>query len=469
MRLLLFFLPCLLISGLEVRQDALAGYDVYNFTSFVDNYGYTGETFPMRYFVNTQFQSDDGPILFYCGNEGAIEMFIESSGFLPVLAQELNAVLVFAEHRYFGESLPFGSQSFSSPQNMKYLSPHQALADYAYLLLYLLEEYNYPPVIVTGGSYGGMLAAWFRMKYPHFVDIAYAASAPIYHLPGTVDPEEYNQIISDDYANINQQCYDTIQYGFNRLQVLVEDSLTFYNLSMTFQTCEDVNTTSTAQYIIEWLYNAYEYMAMTDYPYSTNFLSPMPAWPVEASCSFIAPVNQSNTDWEVLTAMKNSANIYYNYSGGLICNEIIQDYDNDLGQTGWDYLACSTLVLPIGADGQNDMFVPNPWDYSTYAQNCLLKWSRSPQPLYGQTFFGASDPAMGFSSLIYESQFIFTNGKLDPWQSGAVIETPNPYIWVFNIEGGAHHLDMRAPNPQDPQDVTDVRTAIAAVLANWLN
>ena len=56
------------------------------------------------------------------------------------------------------------------------------MGDYAYLLDNIrssIKGAEQSPTIVFGGSYSGMLAAYFRMKYPHIVVGAHAASAPI--------------------------------------------------------------------------------------------------------------------------------------------------------------------------------------------------------------------------------------------------------------------------------------------------
>lgn len=110
------------------------------------------------------------------GNEGPIETFANNTGLMFDLAQEFKALLVWVEHRYYGESMPFGTgdASFANQSTVAYLTAEQALADYSMFIDYLRYDNNGPcrgncsniPVISFGGSYGGMLTSWFRMKYP---------------------------------------------------------------------------------------------------------------------------------------------------------------------------------------------------------------------------------------------------------------------------------------------------------------
>ena len=44
----------------------------------------------------------------YTGNEANIELFYNTSGFMSyTLAKNLSALVVYAEHRYFGKSIPY--------------------------------------------------------------------------------------------------------------------------------------------------------------------------------------------------------------------------------------------------------------------------------------------------------------------------------------------------------------------------
>lgn len=118
------------------------------------------------------------------------------------IAPEFEAAVIFAEHRFYGKSQPFGNdvrskerqkdqrffQSYSSIDKLGFLSSEQALADFAFLIEHLKTKVSiiqsliilyflikrikcaqHSSVIVFGGSYGGMLSAWMRIKYPHLV------------------------------------------------------------------------------------------------------------------------------------------------------------------------------------------------------------------------------------------------------------------------------------------------------------
>lgn len=73
-------------------------------------------------------------------------MFYNNTSFLNYrLAESFNALVVYMEHRYFGDSYPFGDKKTSyKKENLIYLTSFQALSDYKNFLIYLREKYDCP-------------------------------------------------------------------------------------------------------------------------------------------------------------------------------------------------------------------------------------------------------------------------------------------------------------------------------------
>ncbi|KAG5057618.1 hypothetical protein JHK86_012614 [Glycine max] len=112
-------------------------------------------------------------------------------------------MVVFPEHQYYGESVPYGSaeEAYKNVTTLSYLTSEQALADFSVLIADLKHNFSTKdcPVILFGGSYGGMLAAWMRLKYPHVAVGALASSAPILQFEDIVPPETFYDLVSNAF------------------------------------------------------------------------------------------------------------------------------------------------------------------------------------------------------------------------------------------------------------------------------
>ena len=91
-------------------------------------------------------------------------------------------LILVVQHRYYGQSLPFGNDSLSL-DNLKFLTSEQALSDFAYFISqvnqYNMHGVNSNPWLTVGVGYSGALSAWFRQKYPYLTIGAIASSATV--------------------------------------------------------------------------------------------------------------------------------------------------------------------------------------------------------------------------------------------------------------------------------------------------
>ncbi|RHY25592.1 hypothetical protein DYB32_008212 [Aphanomyces invadans] len=439
-----------------------------------------------RFYVYDKFwkrradgSKEDGPIFFYCGNEGDVTLYVNSTGLMWENAQAFGALIVFAEHRYFGtqaalrKSFPFGDQH---KDHLQYLTHDQALADYAVLLRSLQQQNNVDvPVIAFGGSYGGMLAAWFRIKYPTTIRGAIAASAPIFansigyadNFQGT----DYWKVVTHDAspaAGSAANCIPNVARKTVDAPLLEGFHLGLAHLSSLFKTCTPLKSRSDVEALALTLMMAWDTMAMGNFPFPSNYLTEgkadMPAFPVRVACDHMAPtfdLTNDNGTAALLVAMKAATDIFTNATRDVACIAVQEDYDGN-----WDYMWCSQLLAQesyFNTNGVTDMFWARNITLDKIARDCQTKWGVTPNPDWIRTVYGSADALLKSTSNI-----VFSNGGFDPWSSGGVLANSNPQITLVDIPEGAHHLDLMFSDPRDPASVVQARQTEIQHIRAWL-
>lgn len=278
------------------------------FDQQIDHFGPGTGTFPQRYCMYSKWwkpashggfkakASAPGPILFYTGNESPVEEYINNTGLMWEIGEKMGALLVFAEHRY--EPLSHPALCGKGTQKcFAYCTTAQANADWASLIGELRTKHPIrAPAVAFGGSYGGMLAGWFRMKYPDVIDGVIAASAPIWQLADTVRRETLDmQAVAvtkgvSAVGGATDQCRDNLRAAWPLLHQVGQTQQGLFLLSEHTNACSALQTEND---LPGWAQGVFFFMAEGNYPFPSSYITysllpgkniPLPAWPMRVAC-----------------------------------------------------------------------------------------------------------------------------------------------------------------------------------------
>uniref|UniRef100_A0A5S6QIY8 Lysosomal Pro-X carboxypeptidase n=1 Tax=Trichuris muris TaxID=70415 RepID=A0A5S6QIY8_TRIMR len=370
------------------------------------------------------------------------------TGFMWDNAEAFSAMLVFAEHRYYGKSLPFGNMSRNV---LGKLSSSQALADFAVLISHLKSTFGgaaYLPVIAFGGSYGGMLAAWMRIKYPHLIDGAIAASAPVAQFPGLTPCSAFTDITTEVFRNTSSPCAVSISRSWSAIRTLGATTKGRRKLVDIFKLCNesDLAFKNNVTQLVNWLSDIYGTLAMVNYPYETDFLNPVPGWPVKMACNYLSDTKAASV--ELLNNIYKAVSVYLNYTGTVLCNKLESNYGSSVNAELWEYQTCTEMMMPM-CNSEESMFEQHDWNETEFSQTCLQKFGVIPK-------YGWAVSNYGGRSLTDVTKIVFSNGWLDPWRGGGILSSDHG-ITSLIVEDGAHHYDLRGRHPKDTPSVLNVR------------
>ncbi|KDP43937.1 hypothetical protein JCGZ_05404 [Jatropha curcas] len=427
-------------------------FEIHYYTQTLDHFNYKPEsydTFQQRYILNYKYwggANNSSPIFVYTGEEDDVTYDVDA---ITDLAARFKGLLLYIEHRYYGESMPFGSedQAFQNSSTLGYFSSEQALADYAQVVTDVKKNLSAEncPAIAVGASYGGMLASWFRLKYPHIVIGALASSSPILYFDDITPQNGYHVVVTKDFKETSESCYNTIIQSWPEIDRVAAEPNGLLTLSNKFNTCRTLNSSKELK---DRLAISYISAAQYDNP---------PYYPVQNICHAIDGAPEG-TD-----ILGRVAAGLHRYPGQGCVNIFSFELSN---KSGWDWQTCTEIVMPIGYGDNETMFQAEPFDLKNYTRDCVNCFGVVPRPHWVTTEFGGHDIKTVLGN--FASNIIFSNGLRDPWSSGGVLEDISDSVVAIHTEYGAHCADLFPSSPDDPVWLVEQREKEVKIIAVWI-
>ncbi|KAH7716792.1 Protein PCP-3 [Aphelenchoides avenae] len=186
-------------------------------------------TWKQRYWRAGKYGRLDGPQFLCIGGEGGSSPS-DCSGAIARYARDLNATIWTVEHRFYGNSHPFGD---FSTEHLRYLSSEQAVEDLANFIRTQnsARTISSPQWVLFGGSYPGSLALWTRQLHPELTVGAVGSSAPVEPI---LDFYQYMQVVEDALETFDPECPARVQRAISAFSDLLKTTEGRAELSQRF-------------------------------------------------------------------------------------------------------------------------------------------------------------------------------------------------------------------------------------------
>ncbi|KAG8387571.1 hypothetical protein BUALT_Bualt02G0035200 [Buddleja alternifolia] len=224
-------------------------------------------------------------------------------------------------HRYYGKSVPFGSEdeAMKNETIRGYFNSAQAIADYAEVLLHVKEQFSAQdsPIIVIGGSYGGS---------------ALASSAPILYFDNITPQNGYYSIVTTNFKEVSDSCYQTIRKSWSEIDKVASNPAGLSILSQKFKTCSHLKNSSELK---EYLDSIYSFAAQ----YNLR--------PVDSVKMVCNAVDEAPNGTDVLGRIFNGV---VSYEGNQTCYDINEYNSLDESIEGWPWQDIKLVLQRFGSN-----------------------------------------------------------------------------------------------------------------------
>ncbi|XP_068153452.1 putative serine protease K12H4.7 [Drosophila tropicalis] len=408
------------------------------------------QTYQMRYLVNDEFQEEGSPIFIYLGGEWEIEDSMVSAGHWYDMAAEHKGVLIYTEHRYYGESIPTTTMS---TEHLQYLHVKQALADVAHFIETYKSENSQltnSKVLLAGGSYSATMVVWFKRLYPDLVEGGWASSAP---LLAKVDFTEYKEVVGRAFLELGgQQCYNRINNGIAELESMFDnnraaEARAMLRLCSSFDDKNDLDLWSLFGSISNIFSGVAQYQRYGEIEYYCDFL-------LSFDDDATAIANFAYWAWGYPSC------IDARYSGTV--EYYLWAIDNFGSSRPWYYQTCNEYGW-YQSSGSNNQPFGKKFPALLYTTLCA--------DVFGSQFtnenigLSVSQTNIDFGGKAPEVENIYmTHGGLDPWNPMGHGVTEGATV----ITNASHCADFGSISTSDTAEMRASKERLAELVREWL-